>query len=102
MRTKYAILIISLSLVTIASAQDYFPLREGNQWIYAVSNGAQVTTTVAGFTEINGVKCAIVESAAQNDYMTVDTEGVKVYMTESGGLEFFHFFLKQDIIAPRQ
>ncbi len=93
MRISLTILIISLSLATLAAGQDYFPLKEGNQWTYTRSNGAELTTKVTGFTDLDGINCAIVESTTQNgsvtnvsdDYMTVDTEGVKVYMTEIQG-----------------
>lgn len=94
MRTILTILIVSLSSASMAAAQDYFPLKEGNQWIYTRSNGAELTTKVTGSTDIDGIHCAIVEATTQNgtdsnvsvDYMTVDTEGVKVYMTEIQGV----------------
>jgi hypothetical protein len=91
MRKILLMLLISLSLTSIAASQDYFPLREGNQWSYTMSNGVEMTMKISGFSEVDGVRCAIVESTAQNamgsqvstEYLTIDSEGLKVYMSQT-------------------
>ncbi|MBN2589735.1 MAG: zinc ribbon domain-containing protein [Sedimentisphaerales bacterium] len=91
MRRIYIALIISLFWISFASSQDYFPLREGNRWAYVMSNNVQLTVQVTGFTEIDGVRCAIVESTTDSatgtvtsrEYLAVDTEGLKVYISHA-------------------
>ncbi|MBN1975138.1 MAG: zinc ribbon domain-containing protein [Sedimentisphaerales bacterium] len=93
MRTTLKMLIISAFLISTASSQDYFPLREGNQWIYIMSNGVEMTVKITGFAEINGVRCAVAECLAEGDrgiefskeYLAVDTEGLKLYMSQMQG-----------------
>ena len=89
MRKILIISIISLSLASITAAQDYFPLKEGNQWTYTMSNGVEMTMKVTGFAEIDGVRCANVESTVQSsigsqvssEFLAIDTEGLKAYMS---------------------
>jgi hypothetical protein len=73
-------------------AADYFPLKEGNQWTFRMSNGVQMTTRVAGFADVGAVRCAIVETAMgwqkSREYIAVDAEGVKTYMGQAQGQEF--------------
>ncbi len=83
-------LLISLFWVSLASSLDYFPLKEGNKWAY-VSNSVQLSVQVTGFTEIDGVRCAVVESKTESttgtvtskEYLAVDTEGLKVYFSQA-------------------
>ena len=91
MRKVLTILLISLSLTSIAAAQDYFPLREGNQWTYTMSNDIEMKMKVSGFSEVDGVRCAIVESTVQSpmgtqissEYLALDSEGLKAYMSQT-------------------
>ena len=91
MRKTFVVLIISVFWTSFASSQDYFPLREGNQWKYSMSNGVTMTVQVAGFTDIDGIRCAIVDSITESDmgtatsteYMAVDGEGLKVYISQA-------------------
>ena len=61
MRTILSSLIFPLFFCTIAFSKDYYPLREGNQWTYSVSNGVKINMKITGFTEVNGVRCAKME-----------------------------------------
>ena len=91
MRKIYSVLIVLFVWTSFASSQDYFPLREGNQWSYVMSNGVKISVQVTGYAEIDDVHCAIVESLIDNgngtqttwEYMTVDTEGLKVYLSRT-------------------
>ncbi|MEJ2306765.1 MAG: hypothetical protein P8Y30_04340, partial [candidate division WOR-3 bacterium] len=91
MRKVLTILLISLSLTSIAAAQDYFPLREGNQWTYTMSNDIEMKMKVSGFSEVDGVRCAIVESTVQSpmgtqissEYLALDSDGLKAYMSQT-------------------
>ena len=68
------------------------PLREGNQWTFAMSNGVQTTTKVTGFADVGAVRCAILETTlsgqTSREYVAVDAEGVKTYMGQAQGQEF--------------
>ncbi len=98
MRTILTVLIISLSLTSLATCQDFFPLYEGNQWTYTMSNGIEMTMKVTGFTDVEGVRCAVVESFIENsaepvvseEYLAVDSEGLKAYMAQMQGQEFVY------------
>ena len=94
MRSICPAAIILLVIVSSAVAADYFPLKEGNQWSYTMSNGMQMTVKVAGFAEVNGIRCAIVESdmgmQTSREYMALDTEGLKSYKAESMGQEIVY------------
>ncbi len=56
-----------------------------------MSNNVQLTVQVTGFTEMDGVRCAVVESKTESgtgtvtsrEYLAVDTEGLKVYFSQS-------------------
>lgn len=97
MRTIASVLTIVVLFSSIAFSEDYFPLARGNQWAYSLSNGAQLTTKIVDFNEINGINCAVVESTAKGpsgtetslEYLAVDNEGLKLYMSESSGGQVF-------------
>ncbi len=84
--------IVSVLLASIASAADYMPLKEGNQWTYTMSNGMQIVTKITGFESVRGVRCAVVESTVggqtSREYMAVDTQGLKSYMSQMQGQQF--------------
>ena len=90
MRKKLFLLILTIIWIPFAFGEDYYPLREGNKWLYVLSNNIQMVVQVTGFTEIDGVRCAIVESLTETEagkeisreYMAVDTEGMKVYISQ--------------------
>jgi hypothetical protein len=98
MRTIFYILIISTIFASTALSEDYYPLAKGNKWTYTMSNGVNLTVEVTGFSEINGIPCAIVESTAENinesmrdvsrEYMTVDTTGLQTHMVQMQGENF--------------
>jgi ribosomal protein L40E len=92
MRTMLTTLIISALLTSTASSQDYFPLREGNQWAYTMSNDMAMTMKVTGFADVGGTRCAIVESnvggQVNKGYYAADSQGLKDYMLEISGQEF--------------
>jgi ribosomal protein L40E len=100
MRTIFYILIISTILASTALSEDYYPLAKGNKWTYTMSNGVNVTVEVTGFSEINGIPCAVVESTAENfnegmrdvsrEYMTVDTTGLQTHMVQMQGQNFVY------------
>ncbi len=56
-----------------------------------MSNDARLSVQVTGFTEIDGVRCAIVESTTEistgtvtsREYLAVDTTGLKVYISQA-------------------
>ncbi len=91
MRTILTITMISAFAASIASSQDYFPLKEGNQWMYNVSDGTTLTTKITGFAVISGVRCAIVESNSSNGinkaYYVMDSNGLKDYKLETAYIE---------------
>ncbi len=74
---------------SVATAADYMPLKEGNQWNYTMSNGMQITTKVTGFESIGGVRCAAIDSTVagqtSREYMAADAQGVKSYMSQMQG-----------------
>jgi len=92
MRTIPVIFLIATSILSSSVfASDYFPLVEGNQWSYTVSNGMQMMVEVTGFENVDGVRCAVVESnmGMQNsrEYLALGSEGLKAYKSEAMGQE---------------
>ena len=87
-----AALAISILFVTAVPAMDYFPLKEGNQWSYSMSNGMQMTMTVKEFTNVGDVLCAAIETTmgvqTTREYLAADTQGLKAYMSQAQGQEF--------------
>jgi hypothetical protein len=92
MRATGIAAILSILWSSIGLAADYLPLWEGNQWVFTMSNGIQMTTRVTGFADVGAVRCAIVETAMgpqkSQEYLAVDAEGVKTYMGRAQGQEF--------------
>jgi hypothetical protein len=76
----------------MGATPDYLPLKEGNQWTFAMSNGVQMTMRVSGFADVGTVPCAMVETTLglqkSQEYIAVDAEGVKTYMGQAQGQEF--------------
>ena len=91
MRTILKSWIVLFSFVPTVAAVDYFPLKEGNQWSYSMSNGMQMTMAVREFTRIGDVLCAAVETTMgtqiTREYLAVDAEGLKAYMSQVQGQE---------------
>ncbi|MBN2180398.1 MAG: zinc ribbon domain-containing protein [Sedimentisphaerales bacterium] len=91
MRSVLMLVIVLLVIVSPVKAADYFPLVEGNQWNYSMSNGMQMTVKVTGFAEVGSVRCAIVESdmgmQTSREYMALDSDGLKSYKAETAGQE---------------
>lgn len=88
-------IVVSLSLFSTAlGAPNYLPLKEGNYWIFLMSNGLQTTTTVTGFEDVGAVRCAIVETMigpqSSREYIAVDAEGAKTYKTQAQGQELVY------------
>jgi hypothetical protein len=56
-----------------------------------MSNGMQSTMKVTGFADVGAVRCAIVETTVSGqtsrEYVAVDAEGVKTYMSQGQGQE---------------
>lgn len=94
MRSILIFVIVLLVMVSPVKAADYFPLAEGNQWSYSMSNGMQMTVKVTGFAEVDGIRCAIIESdmgmQTSREYMALDAEGLKSYKAESMGQEILY------------
>jgi hypothetical protein len=92
MNMAKAALVVSVAFTSIASAADYMPLKEGNQWTYTMSNGMQMTIKVAGFRNVGAVRCGIVETAmgyqTSREYLAADAQGVKLYMSQMQGQDF--------------
>jgi len=92
MRTILTGWIVSLLFASTVTAVDYFPLKEGNQWSYSMSNGVQMTMTVKEFVKVGDVLCAAVETTigvqATREYLAADAEGLKAYMSQIRGQEF--------------
>lgn len=82
----------SILWASVSTATDYMPLKEGNQWNYTMSNGMQVTTQVSGFEDVGGVRCAVVDTTmagqTSREYVAVDSQGVKSYMSQMQGRQF--------------
>jgi RNA polymerase subunit RPABC4/transcription elongation factor Spt4 len=91
MRTNLTALVISALVAATASSQDYFPLQEGNQWTYTMSNSTAIIMKVTGFAEVRGVRCGVVETdvggQVNKAYYAVDSQGVKDYGLEMAGQE---------------
>ena len=92
MRTIGVAKVLSILLCSIGVAADYLPLKEGNQWTFAMSSGVQTTMKVVGFADVGTVRCAIAETTMgpqkNLEYIAVDAEGVKTYMGKAQGQEF--------------
>ncbi|MCU0913528.1 MAG: zinc ribbon domain-containing protein [Planctomycetes bacterium] len=92
MRTSAIAIVLSLLSASVTTAADYLPLQEGNQWTFAMTGGAQMTVQVTGFEDVGTVRCAIVETTMgqqkSQEYLAVDTEGVKAYLGKTQGQEF--------------
>lgn len=75
-------------------AADYLPLKEGNRWSYKMTNGMEMTVKVTGYAEINGVRCASLETSVggqtSQDYLATDAEGVRAYKLKAGGQEIMY------------
>jgi hypothetical protein len=76
----------------MGATPDYLPLKEGNLWTFAMSNGAQTTMKIVGFADVGTVRCAIVETTLglqkSQEYIAVDAEGVKTYLGKVQDQEF--------------
>jgi RNA polymerase subunit RPABC4/transcription elongation factor Spt4 len=87
-RVITAIVGLLLSFSTALSA-DYLPLSKGNKWTYSMSNGMQMTMEITGFADVEGVRCAIVETdigmQKGREYIATDSQGLKAYMAETQG-----------------
>jgi hypothetical protein len=87
---------MTLALLLCSAAQDaeYFPLKTGSDWTYALSNGQSLTIRVTGAAAVKGVDCSVVESdlgpQKTREWLAVTPEGVKSFKMEnaSGALEF--------------
>ncbi len=83
---------LSLFSTALAATPDYLPLKEGNQWVFTMSTGAQMTMKIAGFANVGTVRCAMVETIIGQqksvEYVAVDAEGVKAYLGRTQGQEF--------------
>jgi hypothetical protein len=92
MNLTQAATIVSVFLASIASAADYMPLKEGNQWTYLMSTGVQITTTIVGFQDVDGVRCAVAESSmgpqTSREYLAADAQGLKAYLGQTQGQDF--------------
>lgn len=94
MRSIKIIATMWILLVSIASAADYMPLQQGNQWTYTMSNGMQMTTKIVGFENVGAVRCAIAETTmglqSSREYLAADSQGVKSYMSQMQGQEIHY------------
>jgi hypothetical protein len=87
MRVTAILAALCIVSASTGATPDYAPLREGNQWTFMMSNGAQSTTTVTGCADVGAVRCAILETTmsglTSREYVAADAEGVKTYMGQS-------------------
>ena len=94
MSTVRAAAILSVILSSGVIAADYLPLKEGNQWTYAMSTGMEMTSKVVGFADVGAVRCGIIETSmggqTGREYVAADAEGLKTYMNQAQGQEFRH------------
>ncbi len=92
MRTTAIAAVLSLFSTALGAAPDYLPLREGNEWVFTMSTGVQMTTKIAGFANVGTVRCAMVETTLgwqkSVEYIALDAEGAKAYMGQTQGQEF--------------
>ncbi|MCL5278525.1 MAG: zinc-ribbon domain-containing protein, partial [Planctomycetes bacterium] len=92
MRATAIALALCIVSASTGATPDYAPLQEGNQWTFRMSNGAQSTMKVTGFADVGAVRCAILETTSSGqtsrEYLAVDTEGVKTYVSQAQGQEF--------------
>jgi len=92
MRIVLTVLMTSILFASAATTGDYFPLKEGNQWSYSMSNGVEMTMTVKESADVGGVRCSIVEtimgSQTSREYLAVDAQGLKACMAQTQGQEF--------------
>ena len=84
--------LLPILMASAVPAADYFPLKEGNLWTFAMSNGAQTTMKIVGFADVGTVRCAIVETTLglqkSQEYIAADPEGVKTYLGKVQDQEF--------------
>jgi hypothetical protein len=77
-----------------ASSLDYFPLKEGNQWNYGISDGTTMVMKVTGFANVGDIRCAIVESniggQINKAYYVMDSNGLKDYKLENSYRELVY------------
>jgi hypothetical protein len=69
---------------------------EGNQWVYTTDAGGELVTRVTGFEDVNGVRCAVVETTSQigtspaggitrrREWLAWDEGGLKVHRFDDG------------------
>ncbi|MEN6575011.1 MAG: zinc ribbon domain-containing protein [Phycisphaerales bacterium] len=92
MRTIIITVALSILWASVSVAADYMPMKEGNQWNYTMSNGIQMTTKVSGFEDVDGIRCAVLDTTAagqtSREYVAVDSQGVKSYMSQTQGQQF--------------
>ncbi len=80
-----------VALATVATAADYLPLKEGNEWTYTLSSGAQMTSRCVGFADVGGFRCGILSTTTAGqttrEYLAADSQGLKTYMSQAMGQE---------------
>lgn len=87
--------IVTMVLASAAlHAEDFYPLKQGSQWLYALSSGAKMIISVTGQEEVKGVKCAVMQSEmpgiTAKEYVAADSNGVNVYKAKGvqGEIEY--------------
>lgn len=92
MRAMAIAVALSVFSTALGATPDYLPLTEGNQWTFTLPTGGQTMTKVVGFADVGAVHCAILETTlglqTSREYIAVDGEGVKAYMSQAQGQEY--------------
>jgi len=90
-------LLVPLLAMSISPAlgNDYYPLKEGNNWTFSLPTGGEMTITVAGLEDVKGVKCArlecdLADQGKTTSWLVADTDGVWTYKFKNpqGEIEF--------------
>jgi len=76
----------------LAGADEWFPLEEGNRWVYATDGDGELVTRVTGFEDVNGVRCAVLETtppggSVRREWLAWDKEGLKLHRFHDGRMQ---------------
>ena len=89
---KATMTIILAMAAAAGAAGNYMPMNMGDNWTYRLPNGAEMTVQVAGFEDVNGIRCAAVQTQTPGqpvftEYLAADATGVRAYKMAANGQE---------------
>lgn len=82
----FLIIMITVSISYLfAQEGGYFPLKEGNFWIYSLSTGAMIRNEVVGVDSIDGKQCYVLATSPvtgkiqQKEYYSIDNDSIMLH-----------------------